>query len=559
MDTLCHWPNRIRCHWPVFIGLLPMLAQAGNELEPGMDTRYFMQDNSDRIREQFERMRARQLQRENDVRPSVPKAPALAPDTCLPVHALRISGVTLFSPRALLALARPDGRCLDGGQLTRIVQALTGFYVRHGYIAARVVPEMSPDGVLTLQVVEGRVDRVEGGGRGAGGLLPGVIGRPLNLRDLEQGLDQANRLQSVRMRAEILPGAEPGTSTIRLVEQKTSPWLGTLSFDNRGYDATGRDVAGANVTLDNPSGHFDVLNLLLEQSLDKARYSRRGALFYSLPAGYWTFSAFGGQSAYLNTQRLFYNTVELTGQSTQYGLRIDRVTGRSQDAIGGAHVQLAHKRVRNYFLDSLQTLSSPTLTVLEVGAEYTLLQRSGWLSVGMALEKGMPWLGADRDWQTAGSGLPRAQFLKASVSATMRRQIAVAAGPLFQLDSRFYGQGSRERLPAIEQLELADGNVVRGFRYNSLASAVGWAMHNTLSHSRPLGRARLTPRVGLDVGRVLLRDTPTGYQTLLGGSVGLAVTAGRMTLDFEYNRPLYQPDNFAPEPHQWLARLSWQI
>ena len=43
-----------------------------------------------------------------------------------------------------------------------------------------------------------------------------MLGEPLNLRDLEQGLDQLNRLRSVDLTADIAPGSQPGASRIIL-------------------------------------------------------------------------------------------------------------------------------------------------------------------------------------------------------------------------------------------------------------------------------------------------------------------------------------------------------
>lgn len=40
-----------------------------------------------------------------------------------------------------------------------------------------------------------------------GGAFPHMLGQPLNLRDLEQGLDQLNRLRSLDLTADIAPAA----------------------------------------------------------------------------------------------------------------------------------------------------------------------------------------------------------------------------------------------------------------------------------------------------------------------------------------------------------------
>lgn len=542
--------------WLLWVVLQAGALAAEMPVAPGTDARYYLQDNREHIQEQLDALRLRQLQREEEV--SQKPAPALQPgsETCLPVSGLRLAGVTLLQPGDLVQLRQVRDACLTGAHLNRIIHQLTALYLARGYIAARVVPEMPRDGVMTLRVFEGRVDRIEGAGCAADWLFPGMVGAPLNLRDLEQGLDQANRLQSQQLRAEVAPGRQQGETTVRLVGESASPWLRSLVLDNRGYDATGRNVLELNLSRDNPTGHYDFLNVALEYSPGHGRYSRRASVFYSLPYGHWTASAFAGASAYLNTQKLLYHTVELTGTSGQYGLRLDRVLARNQTHIISGHLQLSHKQVRNFFLGSLQSISSPTLTVAELGADRLSLHRGGALTLEARLEQGVPWLGAQRDWKTAGRGLPRAQFLKAGLAAGLRQGLPAGRRQLV-LDSRLTWQTSRDRLPAIEQIELADNNLVRGFRHNSLSGERGGVWHNTLSTRLRAGSLSLTPRLAVDLGRV--RTAGIGWRTLAGGGLGLEMRRGRLALDLKYNRPLRSPAGLAGEPHQLLARFTLQL
>ncbi|TDR76523.1 ShlB/FhaC/HecB family hemolysin secretion/activation protein [Paludibacterium purpuratum] len=532
-------------------GLQPGFVLAEPIALPGSDGRFFLQDNKTHLREEYEALRLRQLQRGGEIRQS-PAVSRIAPSDCLPIHALRLAGVTLLSAHELAPLLERHAGCLDGTRLQRLLQRLTGLYVQRGYIAARVLPEIAQDGVMTLHVLEGRVERIEGASPAVRWLFPGMEGKALNIRDLEQGLDQANRLQSSSMRAEVLPGSLLGGSTIRLLTDANEGWHGRLSLDNWGYAATGRRVAGLSVARDNLSGRYDYLSLSMEHSLERARFSRRHSLFYSLPNGYWSYSLFGGQSEYLNTLRLPYATVDLRGRSSQAGLRVDRVLARDHAGIWSMHGQLAHKRVENYFLGSLQTVSSPTLTVVGLGVDYMRLLSAGTLTLEATREQGRPWLGA----ACAPGGMPQSCFGKWQFGATLRHALPAAG---WQLDSRLSAQTSPARLPAVEQLELADSSVVRGFRHNSLAGEKGWGWRNTLQYLASTGDWLWQPRLALDAGGIWQAQEEGGYQWLSGWGVGLKVGRGPLSLDAEYNRPLKQPNAFAGESHQLLLRFAWQF
>ena len=549
---MSHAERRVRrwLAW-VCIGLQHGLSQAEPTAKPGSDGRFFLQDNKMHLRNELDALRLRLLHRGGDIRREDDDVGA-ASNTCLPVHALRLSGVTLLDARALAPLRERHADCLDGTRLRRILQRLTRLYVQRGYIAARVLPEITPDGVMVLRVLEGQVERIEGEARAVRWLFPDMEGKPLNIRDLEQGLDQANRLQSSSMRAEVLPGDQPGGSTVRLLTEPAALWHGSATLDNWGYDATGRRVAGLAVSRDNLSGRYDYLSAAAEHSVDEARFSRRHSLFYSLPDGYWSYSLFAGQSEYLNTLRLPYHTVDLRGSSGQAGVRVDRVLARDQRSIWSWHGQVAHKRVENYFLGSLQTLSSPTLTVATLGVDLMTLLPAGSFSLEIALERGRPWLGA----ACAPEGMPQSCFSKWQIGAALRHALPASG---WQMESRLTAQTSPQSLPAVEQLELADSSVVRGFRHNSLASESGWGLRNTLQYAKRAGAWLWQPRLALDVGGVWQPSIEGGYQALAGWGAGLTARRSAMTLDAEYNRPLLQPDQFAGESHQLLMRFAWQF
>ncbi|BEV72543.1 ShlB/FhaC/HecB family hemolysin secretion/activation protein [Paludibacterium sp. THUN1379] len=518
---------------------------------PGTDGRFFLQDNSEHLRGEFDALRQRQLLRDEDIR-CAPAEPEAHGNACLPVRALRVTGVTLLGAEDLALVREQGAGCMYGMRLQRILQRLMALYVERGYVAARVVPQLSADGVMTLQVLEGHVEEIEGDEQAAAWLFPAMSGKPLNIRDLEQGLDQANRLQSAALRAEIVPGRQVGGSTVRLRGQVAPAWHGRIALDNWGYDATGRQVAGLTLARDNLSGRYDYLSLALEHSLAAGRFSRRHSLFYSLPHGYWSYSLFAGQSAYLNPQRLRYGTVALTGESSQLGLRLDRVLWRDQQRIWSTHGQVSHKRVANYFLGSLQQVSSPTLSVLSLGVDRLSLLAFGSLTLELSLDSGQGWFGAD----DGVPGGPSTRFDKWRLSTTLRHLTPL---PGWQWESRLQGQYSGRRLPAVEQLELADNSMVRGFRHNSLASERGWVWRNTLHGQFRRGDWQWLPRLGLDLGGVWQTRDDGGDQRMAGWGLGMTLRYGDWSLDGEYSRPLWQPDYFVGESQQVLLRLSRQF
>ncbi len=60
-----------------------------------------------------------------------------------------------------------------------------------------------------------------------------------NLRDVEQGLDQINRLQSSSATMKILPGSEGGKSIVEIVNDEKRTTNAKIGYDNLGRKSTG--------------------------------------------------------------------------------------------------------------------------------------------------------------------------------------------------------------------------------------------------------------------------------------------------------------------------------
>src|ERR1051325_10368462 len=122
--------------------------------------------------------------------------------------------------------------------------------------------------------------------------FPGVAGGILNLRDLEQGIDQVNRLQSNAAKIDIQPGTEPGASDVVVRNEIRKRWLASVGVDNSGVPATGDAIYSASLGADHLLGLNDFFNLSYRHSGDigPPASSDNVSFFGSAPYGYWTFS-----------------------------------------------------------------------------------------------------------------------------------------------------------------------------------------------------------------------------------------------------------------------------
>lgn len=124
--------------------------------------------------------------------------------------------------------------------------------------------------------------------------FPQAEGQVLNLRDIEQGLEQRNRMSSRALTVDILPGNREGFSRVALVPvSQRFPVRLDVSADNSGQKSTGSGQMNARLTADNLLSLADQWTLVAgrDSEFHHDRRSRNLQAGLSVPYGYWLFSA----------------------------------------------------------------------------------------------------------------------------------------------------------------------------------------------------------------------------------------------------------------------------
>ncbi len=198
------------------------------------------------------------------------------PDT-LPESAKAIGASAL--PMDRLAFAREwlthyAGQCAGKQGIDTLVKGLSRAILARGYITTRVLlPEQDlKTGTLKLALVPGTIRRVRFTDEKLRGTwktaFPTRDGELLNLRDLEQGLEQMKRVSSQDVSMQIVPADVPGESDIVLDVKRGKPWTVVASIDNSGTRATGRLQGNLSLGIDNPLGLNDIFNIGVSQDLE---------------------------------------------------------------------------------------------------------------------------------------------------------------------------------------------------------------------------------------------------------------------------------------------------
>lgn len=133
--------------------------------------------------------------------PTVPVTPA---DTrCFTINRIELKGADSLSPAERDALITPfQGKCLGVAQLNELLKAITDHYIDKGLVTTRAyLPQQDlSTGDLQVLVIEGKLEKLRSDAnsglsdRELAMSFPGQEGQVANLREIEQMVDQLNRL-----------------------------------------------------------------------------------------------------------------------------------------------------------------------------------------------------------------------------------------------------------------------------------------------------------------------------------------------------------------------------
>ncbi|MCO1349777.1 ShlB/FhaC/HecB family hemolysin secretion/activation protein (plasmid) [Burkholderia vietnamiensis] len=447
------------------------------------------------------------------------------------------------------------GQCVGKQGIDVLIKGLSQAILARGYVTTRVlVPEQDlSTGTLKLSLIPGMIryvrfadEKLRGTWKTA---FPTRDGEVLNLRDLEQGLEQMKRVSSQDVSMQLVPGDLPGESDVVLDVKRGKPWTVVASVDNAGTRATGKLQGNLSLGIDNPLGLNDVFNVGVSQDLefgDKRLGSHGWNGFYSIPWGYWTATL----SAYTNTyyQQIagVNQTFIASGNSKTVDFKLARVLSRSQNDVFGAYVRLSRRFGQSFIEDTEISQQRRNNTMIELGLTDRHYFGGAQFDGSLAYRQGVGGLGAQDDAFAAGGG-PTYRFKMAALDANLAVPFAIGKQP-FRYVGTLHGQYTGNTLYYIDDLTIGSRYTVRGFDGETmLASARGFYWRNELQ--APIGQTGQALYAGLDYGRVWGPQPIALVGTQLAGAVigvkgSVGTRFGSYAYDLFAGTPVYKPSGF---------------
>ncbi|MEM5366667.1 ShlB/FhaC/HecB family hemolysin secretion/activation protein [Paraburkholderia azotifigens] len=445
------------------------------------------------------------------------------------------------------------GECIGKTGLDILTKGLQQTVLSRGYVTTRVLlPEQDlSTGTLKVALVPGVVRHLRFADPNTRGTwksaFPSRDGDLLNLRDLEQGLEQMKRVASQDVDMKIEPTEAPGESDVVISVKRSKPWSFVASIDNSGTKATGKWQGNVSIGLDNPLGLNDVLALGANQDMSFGNKTLGSHGFngsHSISFGYWTATLSGNTNTYYQNIAGVSQTFVSSGNSQTAALRLARVLSRNQTDVAGVYVQLS-KRFGESFIDGTDIpTQARNNTFLEMGLTDRHYFGAAQFDGSLAWRHGMGGLGATPDAYPTG---PTYRYDMAVLDANLSVPFA-AASQAFRYVTTVHGQFTNDTLFYLDDLTIGSRYTVRGFDGETmLAAEKGFYWRNELQW--PIGQTGQTLYAGIDYGRVFGPNTAALAGTQLAGAVigirgGMPAKYAGFSYDLFAGTPIYKPSGF---------------
>ena len=460
-----------------------------------------------------------------------------ASKACIRIDEITLENSKLIDDKELDSVIKPYlHRCDSMEDINIIVKNINNIYIQKAYVTSRAyikAQDMSKH-KLTISTMEGKIEKVEGKDIYTSLVFPYVEQSHLNLRDLEIGLEQLNRLQSVEATMSINPGNEEGYSQILITGKKTgSVFHGNLGVNNYGTEKSGRYQLSGSVGWDNPLGINDLLtiNLNTTDKQDNENNSIGNSISYALPVG----------RAYLEISysRFDYDQI-VNGLNAEYQSKGDTETFQikseyklfhSKDQKGKFDISLLRKKNNNYLEDIFLDTSSNKLTILKFSYTHNFAAPSWDGYATVRYHRGLDLFAA-----TTGT-LTDPTFNKYTLDISYNKRIISEGVPAFYNFS-LYGQYAKKGIVGSEQIGIGGPYSVRGFTSEGQISGnKGFYVRNELAFIQRFEKGTLNPYIGLDYGVVSHNDESYGGH-MLGLTFGTRFNFYDCLLDLSYSLPI---------------------
>lgn len=451
------------------------------------------------------------------------------------------------------------GKCLGVKGIEKVGVIVQDFFIRSGYVTTRI--DMPSQDLLSRQlrltVIPGRIaeviitddDIIKS-------LLPFHQGDILNIRDIEQGLENIQRTPGVNVKINIIPGDVNGTSKIEINPQREKKWNVRTSYNNFGDQITGNQLIGMTGYVYNLTKMSDLF-YMAGTSSQTGGY-KNFSTYYSFPIGYSEFSLFYSSSKSVQTVDIGPYAFDYVGKAEYLNLKGFRVLHRDMNAKLSASAELI-KRKYDYTLGGTElVLQKRDMDNIRLGVNYKHNFTGATLDTNLTWQRFITLLGGSKTPDMrSGDVSSRSQIMNLNMNyVKWLNSLPLRA----YYDLNLGVQYSPDNLTLQDKFSLGNRWSVRGFENSDgIDGNKGGYIQNTLNVMTGLDNA--IAYIGADYGQISGGGSSqnVGGKNIMGSVVGLKGGVKALEYDISLSAPLIYPSKLDVDKYVLSFNLAYQL
>lgn len=486
---------------------------------------------------------------------------------CFVIHHFELKSDQIENFQWALAAINPvddpaTGKCLGTAGVNLVIKRVQNAIIARGFVTTRVLaePQQLNAGTLVLSIIPGVVNKIyfvneSNDHASSWNALPVNTGELLNLRDIEQGLENFKRLPTVEAEIKIAPtagaDAKPGDSDLLLNWQQAFPLRITATVDDAGSQATGEYQANVALAYDHLLRLNDILDVNVNHDIGNSDAESGGSdgynVHYSLPYNYWLLVLSAGDNDYYQKVAGASVNYIYSGTSHTADAKLLRLVYRDNVRKTNVSIRGWMRSSSNFIDDTEVEVQRRRMAGWEAGVNHREFIGSSTLDATLTYKRGtgaFDSLPAPEELFGEGDSHPKVINADVQYAAVFN----LAAMPIHYAA---VARAQWNRTPLVPQDRFAIGGryTVRGFDGESvLAAERGWLMRNDFGYA--LGESVQEVYVGFDFGRVSGSSSDTLLGKRLAGEVlGVRGAYKQFSYDIFVGQPLTKPDGFQTAEH----------
>lgn len=452
------------------------------------------------------------------------------------------------------------GECLGVNGIRSLAKIIQDYFINAGFVTTRIdIPSQDlTTGTLVITVTPGRIERIliESGDVNTH-ILPFKEGDILNLRDIEQGLENLQRTPAVDVKINVAPGNQNGYSNIIINTHRTKKWSAKANYSNWGDKSTGQHITSGAFYLFNIAGISD-MGYLSGASSTTGGYKNITALC-SFPYGFWDYEFIYSTSVSNQNIPIVGWDYDYIGRNKYYSFKTSRLLFRDMSKKLSASLEIFKRKADYEFGGVKLAMQKRDMSNVKLAFNYIQGFDGASLDSTISWQRFTKWLAGKETPDMSSGDVDRASHIF-NLNVKYLKALELSSLPAWY-EMSIGAQYSPAALTIQDQFNIGNRWSVRGFENSSGVDAInGFYIQNTLNVNT--GFNGVTPFFGADYGQVGGSKSTLqmyGGNKLVGVTGGVKGNVQSLGYELSLSLPLLSPSKMIVDDFTAKFNISYQL